>query len=655
MKMRYFLLAVLPFAFLCGSCTKGTDVRAVAEKVIDRGPEYLDYGHYTGTVFTQSLAEFVGQTGSRKYRKMAEGIVDSFADGSLKGYGSFISYHTGGPIVPQMALMGYAPAEDLAKQTAARMWVEQPRNLDGVMLPPWKGIREKNGIFVDCVLAVPTYLLYSGLLEGNREDYLDYAAWMAIKTYEDLYDPASGLVNQARAVNWLEEGQRTSDCWSRGNGWLSMGLAALLKDLPRENRYRADLERVCRDFYTAVLRWQGEDGVWHQEMTFPDSYAEMSGTGLLLYGLGRAIEAGVIDRETGLPAFKRGLAGMLRYVDMAGNVGNTCSGCLAWGDGSKEAYAGHDYFCNEVHSFGPVVFALTEALALGIRRVDAELGEALEGKVPACHVRQVSERKNDVAWENDMAAFRIYSQEVKKKVSSGVDYWAKRVDYPIVEQWYSLNDKGLDYHHDRGQGCDFYGVGRNRGIGGVGVWTGEELLVPEPYVECRILQDSPSKAAFELVYPPIEKDGAKYELSEKVEMVLRTPFYRKSIILRHTGSDKVMVAVGLTDFGAAEAVENDAACTLSLLEAIGEESQANSPEPELIAGAVVADPLRFAGFASYGKDRLLLMEPNDDDAPSVCFVGVAWNRDLRWRSLRKKWPKTLADNTFEALSEQYGK
>ena len=223
--MKKIALALIPL-FCLFSCSQKTDVRTVAEAVIDNAPEHLEYLHYTGCVFTQSLAEYAIQTNSKKYRRMAEGIIDSFMDAPLREKGSFISYYIGGTLVPEMVRAGYSKAADFSAAAAARMWTEQNRNLDGVMLPPW-GVKEKNALFVDCVLAVPPFLLYQGLNEGNT-DYMDYAAWMAIKTYEDLYDKESGLVNQSRAINWQAEGQITEDCWSRGNGWLSMGLAALM-------------------------------------------------------------------------------------------------------------------------------------------------------------------------------------------------------------------------------------------------------------------------------------------------------------------------------------------------------------------------------------------------------------------------------------------
>ena len=109
------------------------------------------------------------------------------------------------------------------------------------------------------------------MAEGEQE-YIDYAAYMTLKTFEDLRDQKSGLVHQARAVMWMDTGKITGDCWSRGNGWGAIALAALLKDFPRENPRWPRIQALSADFFKAVAKYQDADGLWHQEMTWEDSY-----------------------------------------------------------------------------------------------------------------------------------------------------------------------------------------------------------------------------------------------------------------------------------------------------------------------------------------------------------------------------------------------
>lgn len=79
--------------------------------------------------------------------------------------------------------------------------------------------------------------------------------------------------------------------------------------------------------------------------------------------------------------------------------------------------------------------------------------------------------RDDLAWESDRMAWRMYGQGLKKTSSamssSGVDIWVKRTRALVVDKWYQ---KGHDqYHVDTGEGADFYDVGETLGAGGTAV------------------------------------------------------------------------------------------------------------------------------------------------------------------------------------------
>ena len=103
-----------------------------------------------------------------------------------------------------------------------------------------------------------------------------------------------------------------------------------------------------------------------------------------------------------------------------------------------------------------------------------------QGLQPATEVstfsRLVPERIDDYAWENDRVAFRTYGPEAQKitesgesggTLTSGIDAWLKRVDYPVIDKWYQNHqEKAGAYHIDSGEGYDPYHVGDSRGVGG---------------------------------------------------------------------------------------------------------------------------------------------------------------------------------------------
>ena len=602
-------------------------------KVISKADESLDICDYKGSVYLQSLAEYALVSEDQEYLDKITSLLDRFRSGELKGHGSFISYESGGTASALMAFCGYDAYDRMAADAASRMWKMQTRNDDGLMIPSWGNMKERNSIFVDVVLAVTPYLLYTGLDLGNQ-DYIDYAAHLLLSVYRDLEDKETGLLHQARACNNLPRGKMTEDCWSRGNGWFSLALVSLMRDLPKSHADYKAVREVAKRFFTAVLRYQDNDGLWHQEITWPDSYVEISGTGLLLYGIGSAIEEKVLPAKH-KKDFIRGLQGMMKYIDAEGNVGNTCSGCLAYLNGTKADYASHTYYCNEPHAFGPVVLAMSQALRLGIGSFEVtEIpGSRIVGKVPQCHVRYISERSGDIAWENDMAAFRVYSRDVRDKVGSGVDYWAKSVDYPVIENWYALNDKGLHYHVDRGEGYDFYSVGKARGVGGSGIWTCDSLVVSEPYANYRIYSDTPEYIDFELAYLPYKAGDETIYETKRISMDLGSSFYTvTSTIETESGNDAVL-AVGISDFGKADVTEDALKGILSAIETL-------DGGHGTIASAVVADPWNVKGFARSGIDRLILLNVKSGK-PVTYKVGAAWEGDFRYDGIKEKWTSAL--------------
>jgi len=111
--------------------------------------------------------------------------------------------------------------------------------------------------------------------------------------------------------------------------------------------------------------------------------------------------------------------------------------------------------------------------------------------------------RDDVAWENDRIAFRIYGQglwKVDSLLSSGLDVWVKRVRTPIVEKWYA---KGHDeYHRDTGEGADFFDVGQTLGAGGTAIWRDGKMYRAWNFKSWKVIANGPVRAIFELQYQP---------------------------------------------------------------------------------------------------------------------------------------------------------
>lgn len=169
--------------------------------------------------------------------------------------------------------------------------------------------------------------------------------------------------------------------------------------------------------------------------------------------------------------------------------------------------------------------------------------------------RFVPERTDDYTWENDRVAFRTYGPEAQRLVeegepggtlSSGIDAWLKRVDYPIIDKWYKNHQEQAGaYHIDSGEGYDPYHVGASRGIGGIGVWENDSIYVSGNFQDYKTIATGPIRTVFELTYAPWQANGRTIQEKKRISLDLGSNLSRFDVTL---ASDQPLpnAAVGLT-------------------------------------------------------------------------------------------------------------
>lgn len=113
--------------------------------------------------------------------------------------------------------------------------------------------------------------------------------------------------------------------------------------------------------------------------------------------------------------------------------------------------------------------------------------------------RYVPERKDDFAWENDRIAFRLYGPALDnfpKENAHGIDVWTKRTSELVVNNWYKLDN----YHHDNGQGLDYYKVGLTLGAGDIAPYENDTLWYSKKYKNWKMLDSGLLRTTFQLTY-----------------------------------------------------------------------------------------------------------------------------------------------------------
>ena len=662
------LAAVLP---LLANAQKTTvDIHDLAVKVSEKGLSGIDLGHYVGTCLYHGMADLAIASGDPADMERVMKIMRGFVSGEIKAtFFNSYSYYVGGQAMPFLAWKaGKKELDAKALEYANKIWTDQVRTSDNIMTANNQTKRPgMDGFWIDMAFTLTPYMLYSGLLANNKE-WIDYSAWEILKMYEILYDKdTDGLFHQARAIGGLKKGEICEDCWSRGNGWGSMAFGSELLYYPKNGKYYKELRKQARKFYEAAIRHMDDKGVWHQEMTNFDSYAETSGTAQILAGIGAAIEAGVLPKKQYLPIFEKGLKGLLGYIDPDGSIGHCCQGNLVPGTkGLKKEYEKAHFYYNESHAFGPAVLALAQALRLGFKTVtlDDHLGSANDIDRPRTYCKFVSERKEDFAWENDQIAFRIYSRAyVPNRAASGVDLWPKSVDYSIIDKRYWENNNKISYHKDHGEGCDFYNMGNGRGIGGTAFWCDGKPVLPEQYTNYRIYKNDPDRIDFRLDFQPLKVGDDIIYSTKRIEMVKGTPFYKVTETLESASGKDITLAIGVTNFGKAKVNADKKRGVLSISEPYEhpEGIYGRRVIPDIkkttVFSGVMVNPAQLVDMTTVGQDEYVLIKVKSGESV-VYYAGATWDQQLyngsAYLTGAKYWNKYISDNCWAALNKYYG-
>jgi hypothetical protein len=160
--------------------------------------------------------------------------------------------------------------------------------------------------------------------------------------------------------------------------------------------------------------------------------------------------------------------------------------------------------------------------------------------------RFVPERKDDFAWENDIAAYRMYGPALaNENPSNGVDFWAKCTNDLIVDEFYNGEDKkGISYHVDHGHGLDFYKVAHTLGCGGIAPYASGKLWVGDHFSSYKVIEVGPLRSVFTLTYDSLKVGNVLYK--EELTITANAGSILNKGVVKLTGpSQKMELAAGI--------------------------------------------------------------------------------------------------------------
>ena len=150
------------------------------------------------------------------------------------------------------------------------------------------------------------------------------------------------------------------------------------------------------------------------------------------------------------------------------------------------------------------------------------------------------ERVDDIAWENDRTAYRLYGPALQRsgEKAYGIDVWLKNTPDLVVEDRYRVelsNHERIQqllkegkkdearqveiettYHFDHGYGLDCYKVGPSLGCGTPALMENGYLVMPYSYKDYKILDNGPLRFTVELTYNPTTAAGQQNIVEHRI-------------------------------------------------------------------------------------------------------------------------------------------
>ncbi len=279
----------------------------------------------------------------------------------------------------------------------------------------------------------------------------------------------------------------------------------------------------------------------------------------------------------------------------------------------------------------------TDMTAGGSRSFDLRRGEKVTYRKDDFHVygRFVRERYDDFAWENDRVAHRMYGAalETWKKeplTSSSVDVWLKRTRRLIVNDWYMVDD----YHHDTGEGADFYSAGRSRGCGGSALWRDGKLVVSKNFRDSHVLANGPIRLVFELRYPVWDAAGIRSE-TKRITLDAGQNFNRFESHYELDAPGDWQYVTGLKKFPATDVrIERDGGWIRAWGAVAGGTGK--------FGCAIVIDPAAIAEVTEADGNHVIISR-----VPAVYYAGTGWDKSgdfadvSAWDSYVAQWAKRI--------------
>lgn len=272
--------------------------------------------------------------------------------------------------------------------------------------------------------------------------------------------------------------------------------------------------------------------------------------------------------------------------------------------------------------------------------------------------RHYPERLGDVAWENDLVAFRAYGPALQATGERGFGYdlfLKYNTTEPILESMYAKEldkearakmaelrktdpkaaselGRSISYHIDHGYGMDCYAVGPTLGAGVAALMENGSIVYPWCYKTQEILDDGPLRFTVKLEFNPLKVGGDSTVVETRVISLDAGSHLNKTAIAYSNLKQPLPIAAGIVLHEPNGAVVADA--TNGYITYV---DPTNGPDNgKVFMGAAVPSTVKEAKSVLFSEKEkkqrnnadghVLAVSDYEPGAEYVYYWGFAWNK-----------------------------
>ncbi len=215
--------------------------------------------------------------------------------------------------------------------------------------PQPDGLTDETRYWIDDMYMVTILQLEAYRATGDKK-YLDRDAKEMVAYLDKLQQP-NGLFYHAPDVPFF---------WGRGDGWVAAGMAETLRDLPADHPQRARIMKGYKLMMSALLQYQGKDGMWRQLIDHDEAWPETSSTAMFTFAMVTGVKNGWLDAATYGPAARKGWLAVIGYIDQNNDTVEVCAGTNK--TNSLDFYLMRPRRTGDFHGQAPILWTASELL-----------------------------------------------------------------------------------------------------------------------------------------------------------------------------------------------------------------------------------------------------------------------------------------------------